>query len=123
MRRFEWSVRALAQPAGIQRALFPEFVCHADELALEFDETRKLVVDEDELDALVPAAHAIERLDALLESMSGSERAELWTEEALSSSSEWSSVRRAAREVLQAMSWPDTPPPKDRDALYGGADA
>jgi hypothetical protein len=35
--RFEWSVRALAQPAPIQLALFPGFVVVADELAGDFD--------------------------------------------------------------------------------------
>ena len=33
-----WSVRALAQPASVQRKLFPAFVVVADELALEFEE-------------------------------------------------------------------------------------
>jgi hypothetical protein len=37
--RLEWSMRALAQPPGVQSRLFPEFVECADELALEFDES------------------------------------------------------------------------------------
>ena len=41
MKRFEWSVRDLAQPSDIQSSLFPGFVCVPDELALEFDEWRK----------------------------------------------------------------------------------
>jgi hypothetical protein len=30
-RRFEWSVRALFQPAHVQLNLFPDFVCLPDE--------------------------------------------------------------------------------------------
>ena len=41
LRRFEWSVRALAQPAEIQLGLDPDFVWVPDELAFEFDEWYK----------------------------------------------------------------------------------
>jgi hypothetical protein len=40
---FEWSVRALAQPAPIQLGLFPGFVVVADELAGDFDAALRTV--------------------------------------------------------------------------------
>jgi hypothetical protein len=38
MRRLMLSVQALAQPAEVQLSLLPDFVCKADELALDFDQ-------------------------------------------------------------------------------------
>src|ERR1700754_1824521 len=90
MQRFEWCVRALAQDAETQRALYPDFACVADELALEFDEYLRAI--EDDLGAL-PASELIRALDDKLTAMSGPAHADLWTEEALSAAVEWADVR------------------------------
>ncbi len=37
MLRLKHSLQALAMPAEVQLTLFPDFVCKADELALDFD--------------------------------------------------------------------------------------
>jgi hypothetical protein len=121
--RFEWSVRALAQPAEVQLKLYPSFVCHADELALEFDECRQLAQPmlAGRLDQR--QGQLIETLDSYLQSISGQVNAELWTEEAMRTSAEWERVRGLANEILAAMGWSTSPPPLDRGAIYIGSDA
>ena len=106
---FEWSVRALAQPAAIQLALFPAFVCVTDELALEFDEC---LCDVSKLRGLLPphAVSAVESLDAQLVSMSGPDHLDLWTDESLALMPEWEDVRQRALAVVAVMGWPVTSP-------------
>lgn len=118
----EWSVRALAKPAEIQLRLFPEFVCVADELALDFDEHYEGVTISSQLGSLNPAQRtALKRLDVQLSLMSGPENKILWTDEALRSALEWELVRSIAAEVLDLMRWPSEPPPAGR-AIYVGPD-
>lgn len=76
------AVVALAQPAEVQLSLFPDFVCRADELALDFEDgLYELVGHEDEITGEQKAT--IEELDRLLSGMSDSQDASVWTEEAL----------------------------------------
>ncbi|WP_287002987.1 hypothetical protein [Sphingobium sp.] len=98
------AVIALAQPAAIQLSLFPDFVCKADELALDF---------ESGLDALVGYEHeisaeqraAIEALDQLLFSMSGEKYAYFWTDEAVLTDPTWEAIRALARSAALIFSW------------------
>jgi hypothetical protein len=118
---FEWAVRALAQDATIQIALFPSFVVVADELALDFEQYRLATADRlSELGGHVVAR--VGELDAALEAMSGPEHLDLWTDEALRSAREWVTVRALARRVLEAAVWRNTPPPIGR-AAYIAPDA
>lgn len=123
LRRFEWSVRALAQPADLQLQLYPSFVCHADELALEFEEHYALVLALPEDTMSLEQRSAIAGLDEFLSSMSGERNADLWTEHGLRYAAEWNRVRALARDILQAMGWPDVPPPLDRGYVYVRSDA
>lgn len=107
--RLEWSVRALAQSATVQRGLFPSFVCVPDELALEFDESRRLIEDAS-VELTKDQSAAIARLDSQIESMSGEHNAHFWTDEALESAPEWEVVRAAARHVVSIFEWPQQPP-------------
>ncbi len=43
MRRLKHSLQALAMPAEVQLSLYPDFVCKADELALDFDQWKDCV--------------------------------------------------------------------------------
>lgn len=121
LRRLEWAVRALAQPAEVQAQLFPAFVCVADELALEFDEHWRRTRG-----SLAPLPSgllgALAALDARLGSMSGHERAALWTNDALERAAEWAEVRRLAQAALAAAEWPTSRPPADRGDLWLGND-
>jgi len=81
--------------------------CHrvdADELALEFDDLFCVADAKREAGELSEKEHkALHRLDHMLDRMSGSENAHLWTNEALKNRPEWEDVRRLARDVLIEM--------------------
>jgi hypothetical protein len=122
LRRFEWSVRALAQPAHTQAQLFPHFVCVADELALEFDEWCRALLESPHGELKNDQIELITLLDQQLSQMSGPENEELWLDEALASSPEWTRVREIASELIRKMGWPDSPPPPERDFYVRGVD-
>ena len=112
-----WSVRALAQPACIQKKLFPLFVVVADELALEFEEHYAPTVTAIGHHWSRDQKSKFRALDQKLEAMSGSKKEDLWLSEDSLSHSEWSIVRSLAKEVLLAFDWPtDEPPPST--AIY-----
>ncbi|HYI47731.1 MAG TPA: hypothetical protein VEX35_04625 [Allosphingosinicella sp.] len=98
------AVLALAQPPEVQLRLFPDFVCKADELALDFEDgLYELVGHEDEIDQGQRAA--IDALDGLLIGMSGRANASFWTEDALRSHPIWDEIRDAAKAVAEAFGW------------------
>lgn len=120
MQHFEWSLRALAQPATVQIGLYPSFVEVADELALELEEH----LQRTDLDLLAPTQRdAVRALDRALEEMSGPARAELWHVAALDVAPEWTRLRELASQVIATMGWSSEPPPIDRGAIYVGSDA
>ena len=120
MQQFEWSVRALAQPAAVQLALYPSFVEVADELALEFEEHSRRI----DVDALTPAQRdAVRALDRALAEQSGPAHAELWEIAALDGTPEWAHFRALAAKVIELMGWSSDPPPYDRGAVYVGPQA
>ncbi len=72
-----------------------------DELALEFDAGRLLVTQFEELGWVTAAFRTqVQSLDALLDSMSGEDRADLWIPPALENAPEWAGVRLLARDLL-----------------------
>lgn len=117
--RLEWSVRALAQPKVVQEALFPEFVCLADELALDFEESlRGFQAGSAQLGERF--SEAVLRLDAQLEKMSGPKNAEMWTDEALADSPEWATVRELAVAVAEIAGWPTSSPGPSKHVYVDG---
>ena len=114
-----WSVQALAQGAARQRLLYPEFVSVPDELALEFEEHYSAFLGCKDGLADQAQIRALERLDRMLESMSGPSNLEYWENTALDSNPAWNEVRILAKQVLKAMGWDDTPPPSSRDIFVG----
>lgn len=109
--RLRHTLQALAMPAKVQLGLFPDFVCKADELALDFGHYYEVV-----LDNLGPAFTAEQRarlraLDERLGEMSGAANAALWTEEGLHTQEDWAAIREQAREVLAALGWEVAIPP------------
>lgn len=123
LRALEWSVTAIAQSAEIQIDLFPAFACAADELALDFDEAFQRVKSlkmQDKIEAT--AWRELETLDTSLEKISGPERAEYWTDDALRTRVEWEELRGLAKLIAYEMDWSLAPPPKDR-SIYVGHDS
>ena len=112
-------LQALAAPAEQQIARYPQVAVTADELALEFNDALLLLESEaiklngDQLAMLLA-------LDAFLNQMSGAERAELWTSDALRSAPEWIEVREASREGLAVFGWPPDPLPPSRGVFVSG---
>ena len=110
------AILALTQPAEIQLALFPDFVCKADELALDFEDgLYELVGHEDGITDTQRAA--IEALDGLVTGWSGQQNASFWTEEALRSHPAWDEIRSAAKAVAAAFDW-EVRPPGPSGAIY-----
>jgi len=105
---------ALAQPANIQKELFPNFVAIADELALnwedalqDIDKYKDLMSDEQ--------ISSINDLDRYIESISGPQNIEFWTNDALESRPEWDKIRKLSAVIANKFMWPISPPPKSED--------
>ena len=119
-----WAIQALAMPAEVQLTLFPDFVCKADELALEFDEhyTRAISVFGDKM--TIEQKTVLSAIDQKLSDMSASGKEfslSLWEEEGLLSSLQWTTIRILAREALEKFGWPVESPPQeseDRGSIY-----
>lgn len=110
------AVVALAQPADVQLSLFPDFVCKADELALDFEDgLYELVGHKDEITGEQQAN--LDALDRLLSGMNDSQDASVWTEEALRTHPAWVEVRTAAAATAAAFGWELTRPMQSR-AIY-----
>lgn len=109
------AILALAQPPEVQLALFPDFVCKADELALDFEDgLYELVGDEDVTEEQRAALDAV---DGLLMAKSGQQNASFWTEEALRSHPTWDEIRSAAKATAAAFGW-EIRPPGPSGAIY-----
>jgi hypothetical protein len=108
--RLQRSILALAQPADIQLSLFPDSVCKADELALDFEDgLYELVGHEHEITS--PQRASIDALDRLISEMSGEQNAAFWTEDAVRSHPIWEEIRAAAKTVLAVFGWEFQQPP------------
>lgn len=111
---FQWAVQALAQPADVQRALFPPFVPPAEELALDFDNWWRTYQDHFGHSLRDEQLKAVRALDDLLAEMSGPDKCELWTDAGCLNHPKWAEVRRLASDILYAFAWPNEVPPIGR---------
>lgn len=98
------AVIALAQPADIQLSLFPDFVCKADELALDFEDGLYEMIGQEEQFSDEQRA-AIDALDKLISSNSGERHASFWTEAAVREHPIWDEIRAAAKATASAFDW------------------
>ena len=113
------AVLALAQPADVQLSLYPDLVCKADELALEFDDGLKMLGQDDKFTDEQQAS--LQALDELLSRMSGEQNASFWTEEALGSDPTWEVVRSMAKAVVASFGWElRRPPPSSATYVRAG---
>ncbi len=95
-----WSLQALAMDTDVQRSLFPDFVCKADELALDYGHWFEVARSRFASDFTNGQLHALHVINLRLEAMSrlGPEfDAGLWTEAALGSRLEWAELRSLSR--------------------------
>jgi hypothetical protein len=120
LEQLKWSLQALALPPATQHRLFPTFVCVADELALDFDDSLKAATPQA---SFTPAQRAaLAALDDLLAQMSGQQHAEFWTDSALENHSTWQQIRDLARRALDVFGWDLQSPPMGRAMYVGGPD-
>ncbi|MET9232520.1 hypothetical protein [Lentzea sp. NPDC003310] len=103
---FSDPVRRLALPAAAQRSYLESIgtAPSADELALEFDDVRPHLV---KLDA--EAVALVDRIDALLDAMSGP--SPVWHVDALECSPQWAALRVLAAELLRLLPFDGRPRP------------
>lgn len=102
-----WALQALAQPAATQKSLFPDYVCVADELSNDFGDALLNLRNElnsKDIDILL-------KLDNKLDSISGKENAEYWTNKALEDNEIWKDIRQEAVRILNYFNWKNEPPP------------
>ena len=110
MTRLKHSVQLLASQATIQFQALPDFVCKADELALDFDHWRSVAITNYEHEFTPSQLDALDALDCKFSDLTTGPKQQ-WTEEAVSQSHEWSEVRTLAVRILDAFHWPLEIPP------------
>ena len=100
--------------------MMPNFVCKADELALDFDQWKTITLDnfsreltEDQLTCLSTLDDRLTKLTRLGPRM--------WADSALRDSIEWQGVRVCALRALEAFAWPLEIPPGHADEYVGGS--
>lgn len=99
-------LRLLAGSPEMQVAAFPEFVTVADEIALLFHDSFTLPGVQQERE--MAAGDYLREIDELLDRMS--QRADLWSNEALRTSDEWARLRVYARDALRCFGEEVLPP-------------
>jgi hypothetical protein len=95
------TLTTLAADAEDQIAWLDRYRLETDELALDYENARGAIVilaEARRIDAAMESR--LSRIDAILDAMSGPERASRWTYEALTTDAGWIEVRRLAREAL-----------------------
>ena len=118
--QFKWALQALAQPAEVQLSHFPNFVCKADELALDFGNCFKWYLGSQTGANLDEKREALESIDQYLDAMSGPSHAEFWTESALRLDPRWDAIRFLAKHALKSFGWPPEEPPRGRAVFVPG---
>ncbi|MBZ9752687.1 hypothetical protein K7W42_17735 [Deinococcus sp. HMF7604] len=107
----EDAVRALAQSPEVQQQLLAENPMAGDEMAIDFDAWYVPAVRDGYLADWTPdQCQALKKIDLLLTQMTALQETELWTSDALATSSWWVIVRSAARDALRRLQWPPNPP-------------
>ncbi len=109
--RLKHALQALALPPRVQLGLLPDFVCKADELALDFDHWCSTVVQREDWSLTEFQRSQLVALDGALTDMSSAEQRLLWTDDAMTDRPEWQHVRMLAQAALAAFGWTlETPP-------------
>ncbi|MEI1279640.1 hypothetical protein V6Z05_15025 [Leptospira venezuelensis] len=109
----KYALQALAQSAETQSRLFPDFVCIADELALDFDNAYQAVKSDLDNTLNKEQIKLLEEINSILDQNSGDISAQHSTSEALISDPMWMILRVRALATLESFNWHDIPPPSD----------
>jgi hypothetical protein len=117
--RLKCSVQLLACPPEIQLEMLPNFVCKADQLALDFDLWREVVLSNFRSELSTDQMSCIENIDRSLSQLTRV-GPECWTEESLRKSEEWKRVRTLAAAALDSFGWPLETPQSHADEFIGG---
>jgi hypothetical protein len=104
MKRLKYQLQGLALPAEVQLQLLPDFVCKADELAIDYDHWCSVALDNDDGQLTEHQKFLLTQLGEFFSRMS--KKKMLWTDEAVKTRSEWVSVRMMAEELLKSFGWP-----------------
>lgn len=115
-KKLEWALQALAMPAKRQLALYPDFVCKAEELAFDFDEACIAARSSADVELSSEQRVALEAVDRALVEMSrggGQYTEDTWTDDGVRTSSKWAVVRLLAIQALGVFGWPAQDPPQD----------
>ena len=120
--RLKHALQALAAPAEVQLARYPEFVVKADELALEFDEALRLTLSAPRHGLSPEQLSYLVAIDTFLEKLGAGEMRDwAWTDAAVRGGPHWAQLRAVAAEALRAFGWPVEPPPPNPDVWVRGA--
>jgi hypothetical protein len=94
-------LQLLARPGDEALSGLPDGCVKADELAIDFDNSYRAYLANfgDELSK--DARAALQEVEVLFDHMSRAVNADLWTDEAVAKSTEWSEVRRQALQALE----------------------
>jgi hypothetical protein len=118
--RLKHSLQLLASQPEIQLRLLPSFVCRADELALDFDQWREMVLHNYAEDLSPDRRSALALLDEKLTWLTTNGK-EHWTDQAIKESDEWKNIRALAVIALNTFGWSiETPPSHSREYRSGG---
>jgi hypothetical protein len=112
--RLKHSIQLLALPPEIQLALLPDFVCKADELALDFDHWRDVAVSNFRSEMMREELSSLQALDQSLSELTGL-GSQYWTDEQVRTSEKWRSIRGLAAAALSSFNWPRETPPSHAD--------
>ena len=112
------SLQALAQPAEVQRALFPDFVVMPDELVLDFTEAFTSAREQSGQSWTSVQLQSLQTLDEEIALHSGSNFEEIWLVPDSLSHEVWSTFRTLAASALSEFNWPNDPP-QPNGAIYG----
>jgi hypothetical protein len=102
--RLKHSVQLLACPPELQLKMLPHFVCKADELALDFDQWREIVLNNFRSELSIDQMSCIERIDRSLSELTQMGPG-YWTEDAVRESEEWKRLRTLADAALESFGW------------------
>jgi hypothetical protein len=96
---------ALSLPGSRALAARPAEGANADELALDYDHFLTVTLQHFSAELTSPQRAALERVNHLLEEMSGRANADLWTEAAVREHPKWVEVRKQAGDARRVLGW------------------
>src|ERR1700690_3181202 len=103
--RLKHSIQLLACSPETQLKMLPQFVCKADELALDFDHWREAALHNFRSDLTPHQLSCLNAIDGTLSELTWM-GAESWSENAVRESAEWKGVRALAASALKSFGWP-----------------